>query len=92
MFQEIAKSAHSQVFPNKDRGLQLLFYGGCRMFPFSAFRTKLEPQQSPNNVDTYFTAQPNWTQEEIDVAFQMDGNFEQEPYSVWLDEVNLLAN
>ena len=44
------------------------------------------------NVDTYFTAQPNWTQEEIDVAFQMDGNFEQEPYSVWLDEVNLLAN
>ena len=44
------------------------------------------------NVDTYFTAQPNWTQEEIDVAFQMDGNFKQESYSVWLDEVNLLAN
>jgi len=44
------------------------------------------------NVDTYFTAQPNWTQEEIDVAFQMDGNYKQEPYSVWLDEVNLLAN
>lgn len=44
------------------------------------------------NVDTYFTAQPNWTQGEIDVAFQMDGNFKQEPYSVWLDEVNLLAN
>ena len=44
------------------------------------------------NVDTYFTAQPNWTQEEIDVAFQMDGNYKQEPYSVWLDEVNLLTN
>jgi len=43
-------------------------------------------------VDTYFTAQPNWTQEEIDIAFQMDGNYKQEPYSVWLDEVNLLAN
>ncbi|HZC24890.1 MAG TPA: hypothetical protein VE866_16245 [Candidatus Binatia bacterium] len=44
------------------------------------------------DVDTYYTAQPNWTQEEIDIAFQMDGNWEQQPYSVWLDEVNLLAN
>ena len=44
------------------------------------------------DVDTYFTAQPNWFQEEIDIAFQMDGNYKQEPYSVWLDEVNLLAN
>ena len=44
------------------------------------------------DVDTYYGAQPNWTQEEIDIAFQMDGNFEQQPYSVWLDEVNLLTN
>lgn len=44
------------------------------------------------SVDTYFTAQPNWTQEEIDIAFQMDGNYKQQPYNVWLDEVNLLAN
>ena len=44
------------------------------------------------NVNTYYTAQPNWYQEEIDVAFQMDGNYAQQPYSVWLDEVNLLAN
>ncbi len=43
-------------------------------------------------VDTYYTAQPNWTQEEIDIAFQMDGNYQQQPYSVWLDEVNLLTN
>lgn len=43
-------------------------------------------------VDTYYTAQPNWFQEEIDIAFQMDGNYQQHPYSVWLDEVNLLAN
>jgi|SRR5581483_2563873 len=43
-------------------------------------------------VDVYFGAQPNWTQEEIDVAFQMDGNYKQQPYSVWLDKVNLLAN
>jgi hypothetical protein len=44
------------------------------------------------NVDTYFGAQPNWTQEEIDIAFQMDGNYKQQPYNVWLDEVNLYAN
>ena len=44
------------------------------------------------DVDTYYTAQPNWFQEEIDIAFQMDGNWEQQPYTVWLDEVNLLAN
>lgn len=43
------------------------------------------------NVDTYFPNQPNWTLEEIDVAFQMDGNFAQQPYNVWLDEVNLTA-
>ena len=43
-------------------------------------------------VDTYYTAQPNWYQEEIDVAFQMDGNYAQQPYNVWLDEVNLFAN
>jgi len=43
-------------------------------------------------VDTYYSAQPNWFQEEIDIAFQMDGNYQQQPYSVWLDEVNLLAN
>ncbi len=43
------------------------------------------------NVDTYYTAQPNWYQEEIDIAFQMDGNYEQQPYDVWLDEVTLSA-
>lgn len=43
-------------------------------------------------VDTYYTAQPNWTQEEIDIAFQMDGNYKQQPYDVWLDEVNLFTS
>jgi hypothetical protein len=43
------------------------------------------------NVDTYYPNQPAWTLEEIDVAFQMDGNYEQEPYNVWLDEVKLTA-
>jgi hypothetical protein len=44
------------------------------------------------NVDTYYPNQPDWTLEEIDVAFQMDGNFEQAPYNVWLDQVMLTAN
>ncbi len=43
------------------------------------------------NVDTYYTAQPKWYADEIDVAFQMDGNWEQEPYNVWLDQVTLNA-
>ncbi|MGC1228149.1 MAG: hypothetical protein WA859_16855, partial [Candidatus Sulfotelmatobacter sp.] len=43
------------------------------------------------DVDTYYTAQPNWYQEEIDVAFQLDGNYQQQPYAVWLDEVTLNA-
>jgi hypothetical protein len=43
------------------------------------------------NVDTYYPNQPNWTLEEIDVAFQMDGNYMQQPYNVWLDQVNLTA-
>jgi len=43
------------------------------------------------NVDTYYPNQPNWTLEEIDVAFQMDGNYKQEPYNVWLDQVKLTA-
>jgi hypothetical protein len=41
------------------------------------------------DVDTYYTAQPNWYQEEIDIAFQLDGNYEQQPYQVWLDKVTL---
>jgi hypothetical protein len=42
-------------------------------------------------VDVYFTAQPKWYQEEVDIAFQMDGNYKQQPYNVWLDEVTLNA-
>ncbi len=44
------------------------------------------------NVDTYYTGQPNWYQEEIDIAFQMDGNDKQQPYNVWLDDVTLNTN
>lgn len=51
----------------------------------------LSVADSHYTVDTYYTAQPNWYQEEIDIAFQMDGNYKQEPYNVWLDEVTLNA-
>lgn len=43
------------------------------------------------NIDTYYTAQSKWYADEIDVAFQMDGNYAQQPYSVWLDNVTLNA-
>jgi hypothetical protein len=43
------------------------------------------------DVDTFYTAQSNWYADEIDIAFQMDGNYAQEPYNVWLDNVTLNA-
>jgi hypothetical protein len=44
------------------------------------------------NIDKFFQPQPNWSLEDINVAFQMDGNFKQQPYTVWLDNVTLVAN
>jgi hypothetical protein len=40
-------------------------------------------------IDQYFSPQSNWNVEETDVAFQLDGDFQQKPYKVWLDKVNL---
>jgi hypothetical protein len=40
-------------------------------------------------VDVFYGSQPDWTIEGIDVAFQMDGDYKQTPYTVWLDNVNL---
>jgi hypothetical protein len=34
---------------------------------------------------------PKWYSEEISIAFQIDGNYKQQPYTVWLDEVTLNA-
>jgi hypothetical protein len=51
---------------------------------------QVDNQVFPLNL--YFSNQPGWTMEDIDVAFQMDGNFQQQPYNVWLDEVTLTAN
>ena len=43
------------------------------------------------NLDIYYNNQPGWDLEEIDTAFQMDLDSNADPYSVWLDEVNLTA-
>ncbi len=44
-----------------------------------------------SNIDAYYKPQESWTLEDIDVAFQMDGNYRQQPYTVWLDKVTLQA-
>ena len=51
----------------------------------------LDVDNQQYTIDAYYTAQPQWYQEEIDVAFQLDGNYKQQPYDVWLDQVTLNA-
>ena len=43
-------------------------------------------------IDTHYTAESNWYSEEIDISCQIGGNYKQQPYSVWLDEVTLSAH
>lgn len=40
-------------------------------------------------VDIYKNPQNHWKSDDVNIAFQMDGDFKQDPYSVWLDQVNL---
>lgn len=47
----------------------------------------VDDQEFPVNI--YKNPQANWNADEIDVAFQMDGDAQQTPYNVWLDEVTL---
>jgi hypothetical protein len=42
-------------------------------------------------VDIYKDPQTNFSGTDINVAFQLDGDFKQHPYNVWLDEVTLKA-
>lgn len=51
----------------------------------------LQVNDQTYDVDTYYTAQSSWYADEIDIAFQMDGNYAQQPYNVWLDNVTLNA-
>ena len=43
------------------------------------------------NLDRYQNREKYWPMEDINVAFQMDGDFEQDPFNVWLDNVKLTA-
>jgi hypothetical protein len=48
--------------------------------------------QTTTPVDIYLNPQKNWTRgEDIDVAFQMDGDWRQDPYTVYLDNLTLTA-
>lgn len=47
----------------------------------------VDNQQS--SVDIYKDPQTNWNFEDINVAFQLDGDSRQDPYNVWLDQVSL---
>jgi hypothetical protein len=40
-------------------------------------------------IDAYFPLQPNYVGDGVNVAFQMDGDYRQNPYNVWLDNVTL---
>lgn len=42
-------------------------------------------------LDLYYSNAPNWTMESIDVAFQMDGDYRQDPYNIWIDKVSFTA-
>jgi hypothetical protein len=41
-------------------------------------------------IDKYYSAK-QWSGRELNVAFQMDGNYRQDDYSVWVDKVALYA-
>ena len=40
-------------------------------------------------VDKYYNPQADYGGTDLNVAFQMDGDYRQDPYSVWLDNVSL---
>jgi len=42
-------------------------------------------------VDVYLDAQPNYGGSDINVAFQMDGDYRQDSYGVWLNQMSLLG-
>ena len=42
-----------------------------------------------STVDKYYNPQQHYNGDGVNVAFQMDGDYRQDPYSVWLDNVSL---
>lgn len=69
----------------------LFFYRSFQRVGNQVHYIDLSAADSYYTIDSYYTAQPQWYQGEIDVAFQLDGNYEQQPYDLWLDEVTLNA-
>jgi hypothetical protein len=42
-----------------------------------------------STVDKYYNPQQGWQGDDVNVAFQLDGDYEQDAFSVWLDDVSL---
>jgi hypothetical protein len=42
-----------------------------------------------STVNKYYNPQQNYGGNDLNVAFQMDGDYRQDPYSVWLDNFSL---
>lgn len=42
-----------------------------------------------STVDKYYNPQSNYQGSDVNVAFQMDGDYRQDPYDIWLDNVSL---
>jgi hypothetical protein len=40
-------------------------------------------------VDKFYNPQSNYSGDGVNVAFQLDGDYQQDPYSVWLDKASL---
>ncbi len=48
--------------------------------------------ENVSNVDKYYKPQAHYGGEDVNVAFQMDGDYRQDPYNVWLDNVSLSSS
>ena len=51
--------------------------------------TSISLDGNMSTVDKYYNPQQNYQGSAINVAFQMDGDYRQDPYDVWLDNVSL---
>ncbi len=43
------------------------------------------------NIDRFQNREKFWPMEDINAAFQMDGDFEQDPFNVWVDNIKVTA-
>ncbi len=49
----------------------------------------VEVDGNVSTVDKYYNPQQHYGGSDVNVAFQLDGDYRQDPYSVWLDNVSL---